>query len=278
VNHSEREVSTPFSNEAPSLPPRYLFGIHPVMEGLFNGISFKKVYLKKSEKTSKGSLARDERIEKIVEICKKEKIQFFFIDETFFEKELPGKHHQGVAAELSAGTRYYPSVGAFLQTLPSDNKVSTILLLDQVTDQQNLGAIARSALFFGVDLIVQETHHASPVDEVVHRISSGASLAIPFCRVEKLSVAINELKEAGYWIAASDLSEIAKPLDTFDPPARCALILGSEGSGVRAHLLRMADAAFSIRGVGMLDSLNVGAAGAIFLQAIFTKHSKSLDH
>ncbi len=239
------------------------------MEGLANQISFKKIYLKKSEKVGKGSIVRDEKIEKIVEICKKEKIQFFFIDESFFEKELPGKHHQGVAGELAGGTRYYPSVAEFLATQETTQKVSCILVLDQVTDQQNLGAIARSALFFGVDLIVQETHHASPVDEVVHRVSSGASLAIPFCRVEKLSQALEDLKKAGYVLLASDVNETSKNLNAVKPAPKVALILGSEGAGIRPHLSRLADEVIAIPGTGVLDSLNVAAAGSIFLNTIF---------
>jgi 23S rRNA (guanosine2251-2'-O)-methyltransferase len=246
----------PASPEA-SAKLRPLFGLNPVLEALKRKLAFKRVLI------AKQSGERNPRHEELIGLCKEQKIQFRFEDPTWFEQNLPGKNHQGVAAELKGGARLITELAPFLETVCAERPRPLILILDRVTDQQNLGAIARSAYFFGVDLIIQETSYSAPVDETVHRVSSGASLVIPFHRCEKLSTALTALGEAGFRVLAADQEGAATPIHEADLSGRVAFILGAEGSGVRPHLLRSAGGIVSIPGNGDFDSLNVGSAAAV---------------
>jgi 23S rRNA (guanosine2251-2'-O)-methyltransferase len=234
----------------------FLYGINPISEALKSNYSFHKIYVLKG--------TSNPRVEKIIEIAKAKKIQFYFEDNDFFNKNGQEFLHQGVIAQLKAGSRQIESLTDFLNNL--DAAKSTILVLDQITDQHNVGAIARSAVFFKADLIILEDHNSAPINEVVHKISSGASLLMPFCFVEKLSVAIETLKSNSYQIVATDLSEESKDITGFTFNEKSALIIGAEGNGIRPHLLRMADEKIKIS--GSFDSLNVSNANAVFLYEI----------
>jgi 23S rRNA (guanosine2251-2'-O)-methyltransferase len=168
-----------------------------------------------------------------------------------------------VAAELKGGTRFIADLDPFLATCRAKNPEAMVMVLDRVTDQQNLGAMARSAHFFGVDLIIQEEHFSAPVDQVVHRVSSGASLLIPFHRCEKLTDALVALTQAGFRVLAPDQEETTPLVDQADLSGPVAFLLGAEGSGVRPHLKRQCQGVVRIAGHAGFDSLNVGSAAAV---------------
>ncbi len=283
---------------------QWIYGLQTVSEALKRGLSFKKIYLRKRDagkdeetegktdlRPAEKKIIKQDRIEAIIAHCKEEKIQFYFAEPDFFYSRFPEKNHQWVAAELKGGSRIVPDLAALIEAIPA-GRTPLILMLDRVTDQQNLGAITRSAYFFGCDAVVMENHHAAPVDETVHRVSSGASLLIPFYTCEKLSQAVEILKSKGFKIfgtvshdepakgepASEDantqttqdagdeskkfpLVELGKA--SFQGPS--AIFLGSEGTGLRPHLVRMCDELIWIRGYLGFDSLNVGSAGAVLL-------------
>ncbi|MBN8218576.1 MAG: 23S rRNA (guanosine(2251)-2'-O)-methyltransferase RlmB [Spirochaetes bacterium] len=255
-----------FDADLPPSPPddggalRPLFGLNPVLEALRRKLAFRRVLIAKS------AGERNPRHEELIALCKEQKVQFRFEEAAWFDEKLPGKNHQGVVAELKGGARLIAELAPFLETVCRERPRPLVLVLDRVTDQQNLGAIARSAYFFGVDLIIQESSYSAPVDETVHRVSSGASLVIPFHRCEKLSSALLTLAEAGFRVLAADQESGAIPIHEADLSGRVAFILGAEGSGVRPHLLRSATAVVSIPGNGDFDSLNVGSAAAVLCQ------------
>jgi len=247
--------------------PYYICGIHPVLEALRAGYRCGRIFLQKGRE--------DERFEQIITIAKKNKIQFFFTDNTELDK-LQQAHHQGVVAELKEGTRYIESISGFLARVLKEEPDAAVLILDGITDKQNLGAITRSACFFGIRLIITEAHGSAPVDAAVHRISSGASLLMPFSRAEKLSTAVNELKTLGFKIYSAVTPEAGGvPLHGFSPQFPCACILGSEGNGVRPHLIRASDATVHIAGSGLFNSLNAAAAGAVFCEHFYSTQPKA---
>ena len=156
------------------------------------------------------------------------------------------------------------SLNEFLASEPSEN--SLVLLLDGITDPQNLGAILRSADGFGVDLVVSPARRSAGTNEVVDRASSGASRWVPVSRETNLNRGIQTLKQAGYWIYGADTHGITA--DTVSLSGRIALVLGSEGDGLSRLVKENCDSLLRITTIGHVDSLNVSVAAGILLYEI----------
>jgi 23S rRNA (guanosine2251-2'-O)-methyltransferase len=137
---------------------------------------------------------------------------------------------------------------------------SLILLLDRVTDPQNLGAVLRTAVAVGVDAVVLPPRRGALLTPGVHRASSGVSFLAPVASPQNLNLAIRTLKEANYWVVAADATPSAQPATEFDWPERTALILGSEGEGVGQLLLRESDFHIALPMNPRVESLNVAVA------------------
>lgn len=165
-----------------------------------------------------------------------------------------GGVHQGVLARL----------GALAETpLPSKSTApghSLVVLLDSITDPQNVGAILRTAVAVGVDAVVLPRRRGVQLTPGVHRASAGMSFFAPVAAPQNLAQAVAELKEAGYWVVAADQSAKTQDATAFDWPARTALILGSEGEGIGALLARESDFHVALPMSGRVESLNVGVA------------------
>lgn len=231
----------------------YLYGINTIQEALQAGHAFKKVYILQSKE-------KNERIEQIISLCKENGVQFRFENNDFFLREGREENHQGVLAELKSSTRFLADPDSVFA-----EEKAVILVLDGITDQQNMGAISRSAWFFGVSLIVIEDHGSAPVNEVVHKISSGASLLIPFYVTPSLLRTIENGKEKGFSVFSTSNSEASKSLYEASFPDKTILIIGSEGKGVRPHLTRLCTESLRIDGNSGFDSLNAASACAVVL-------------
>ncbi|MCJ8190763.1 23S rRNA (guanosine(2251)-2'-O)-methyltransferase RlmB [Sphingomicrobium aestuariivivum] len=172
--------------------------------------------------------------------------------------------HQGVVIECE------PLEDVWLgDVIAEAGEKSTILILDQVTDPHNVGAILRSAAAFDVDAIVTQDRHAPPEGGALAKAASGALETIPWVRVVNLSRALDELAEAGYWrigLAGEAESTLAEALG----PKRVALVLGAEGPGMRANVRDHCDALAKLPISEQMESLNVSNAAAISLYAAAT--------
>lgn len=173
-----------------------------------------------------------------------------------------GAVHQGVVA--LCGEHRYATVQEILDR-GGDKPLA--LLLDSVTDPQNLGALLRSAYLLGAAGVVIPQDRAAPVTAAVVKASSGASELIPVARVPNLVRAMGELKEAGLWLYGAALGERAQPPWALDLRGPAALVLGSEGRGLRPLVRKTCDALVEVPMAGGLHgaSLNVSAAGAVLL-------------
>ncbi|MBK8551471.1 MAG: 23S rRNA (guanosine(2251)-2'-O)-methyltransferase RlmB [Ignavibacteria bacterium] len=158
-----------------------------------------------------------------------------------------------------------------LRDIVEDNKKVTnplILLLDQITDPHNLGAIIRSAVCLGADGIVIPRHNSAEVNHTVIKTSSGAVNYISIAKETNLTNSILFLKNNGYWIAGTDL-QTTKTIFETDLKLPLALIVGSEGSGMRNNLKQQCDILVRIPMAGKIGSLNVSVSTGIFLYEIF---------
>lgn len=170
--------------------------------------------------------------------------------------------HQGVVAVVSE--REHPDLGSFLAELRGKPH-GCVLVLDEINDPQNLGAILRAAECFGVDGVVFSRNRGVGITPVVTKASAGASELVTVVPVANVADAVRKIKAAEFWVVAADSVEGGGSLDSFEFPARAAIIMGSEGRGVQRLLLDLADFRVRIPMVGRVDSLNVGQATAIFL-------------
>jgi 23S rRNA (guanosine2251-2'-O)-methyltransferase len=173
--------------------------------------------------------------------------------------------HRGVVLEIE-DTLSGPetSVELFVESL-GDRKQALVLLLDEITDPHNYGAILRCADQFGVDLVISRNRRSAKHAEVIAKTSAGAAAWVPQAETANLVRAALNLKEAGFWIYGADMEgESAYKLDL---GGRIALVLGSEGSGLSRLIREHCDGLASIPSWGRLDSLNVSvAAGALLYE------------
>ncbi len=172
--------------------------------------------------------------------------------------------HQGLVCQI-APPRMLPLKE--LIALAGKSVYPTLVLLDGIEDPHNVGAILRSCDAFGVDGVVLRRHGQAPVSPTVYRTSAGAACYVRVSEVSSLSNAIRELKEAGYWVVATD-GEAKQPSMDLDYRMPVALVVGSEGKGVSRLVLESSDFVVKIPMRGHVNSLNASVAAGILLAQI----------
>jgi 23S rRNA (guanosine2251-2'-O)-methyltransferase len=169
--------------------------------------------------------------------------------------------HQGVVIEVE------PLEDAWLDDLlHAAPERALLLVLDQVTDPHNVGAILRSAAAFGAIGIVTQDRHSPPESGVIAKAASGALERVPWARVVNLARALEEIGEAGFWrigLTGDAETDLAAALG----PKRVALVLGAEGPGLRPNTREICDSLARLPITGAVESLNVSNAAAVALYA-----------
>ena len=172
--------------------------------------------------------------------------------------------HQGLVLECE------PLEDVYLADVLDGDPARPVVVLDQVTDPHNVGAILRSAAAFGAAALVTQDRHAPPEGGVIGKSASGALELVPWVRVVNLARALEEIAEAGYWrlgLAGEAESTFAEAL----PAGPVALVLGAEGEGLRHNIAAHCDALARLPIGDAMESLNVSNAAAIALYATATR-------
>ena len=190
------------------------------------------------------------------------------------KSELDGRvsgRHQGVVALLHAGATTdaigMMAEGELIDRLTQSAEV-LLLILDGVTDPHNLGACLRSADAAGVTAVIFPKDKSSDVNDVARKVASGAAEAVPWVRVTNLARTIESLQQAGVWVIGTD-GDAETTLYDQDLTGPCALVLGSEGSGMRRLTRERCDFVVRLPMSGSVSSLNVSvAAGVCLFEAV----------
>ncbi len=172
--------------------------------------------------------------------------------------------HQGLVLDCDA------LEDVFLDEVMDNDPARPILVLDQVTDPHNVGAILRSAAAFNAAAIVTQDRHSPPESGTLAKSASGALEVVPWVRVVNLARALDELAEAGYWRIGLD-GDGKATLGEALPAGPVALVLGAEGEGMRHNIVQHCDTIARLPIASAIESLNVSNAAAIALYAIATR-------
>lgn len=228
-----------------------VIGMNPVMELLQN----RETNIEKIE-IFKGT--REERLGKLKSLASARNIKIFSVG----KKE---ENSQGIVAYLS-DYDYYVDFGEFLEKIAKDEK-SIVLILDGVQDPRNFGAIIRSAEIFGVKGIIIPERNSVKINETVIKTSTGAIEHVDIIKVTNISDAIQKLKKLDFWVYGAEGSG-TKYYYEEKYPNKTALVLGSEGEGIRKKVKENCDILIKIPMHGKINSLNVSVAGGILLSEI----------
>lgn len=174
------------------------------------------------------------------------------------------QNHQGVLAKLKNMEFAYAAVEAIFERAEKKNEKALIAILDEIVDPHNLGAIIRSAECAGFHGIVIPKHNSAEVNATVMKTSAGAAIHIPIVQVTNLSRTMKELKARGVWIHGTS-TNATKNYFEMDANDHIAVVIGSEGNGMRRLTEEGCDFLIKIPIFGNIESLNASvAAGIVF--------------
>ncbi len=227
-----------------------LAGIHPVREALRAGRPIDRILI------AKGSTGP--KIQEIIDLAKERQVQLRQDDRGTLDRAAGKVPHQGVVAFHSSLTSQYANFDDLIRGK------GLIVVLDGVEDPHNLGAVVRTAHAAGAAGIVIPERRAVGITETVAKASAGALVHLPIARVVNIGRAIEDLKEAGYWIYGLD--ERGEHLyDQVDITSPVAIVMGGEGHGLHDIVKKKCDFLVRIPMAGAIASLNVSVATGVML-------------
>ena len=233
-----------------------IFGIYPVKEALSSKVIFDKVFIQKGIDSDKiDNLIKDlERANVTVNIVPSEKLN-----------RLTRGNHQGIVA-ITSPVAFHSLENLVEKSLESDT-APLFLILDQITDVRNFGAILRTAECTGVNAVIIQKSGGAPVSGDTVKASAGAIFKIPICKVEHIKDAIFYLQGSGITVVAAT-EKTQSEIYSLDLKKPLAMIMGSEGKGVSKSVLSLVDERASLPLLGEINSLNVSVACGAFLYEV----------
>lgn len=219
----------------------------------------------KSDKTIDKILAlkdsQDKELANILKLAYDKKIKVNLVSRNVLDKESITGKHQGIIA-YTTDFEY----SELEELLDNGGKPNFLLILDGIEDPHNLGSVLRVAECAGVDGVIIGKHRSASVNETVVRVSAGASEHVKVARVTNVNYAIEYLKEKGIWVYAADMDG-AQMYDT-DFTGACAIVIGSEGFGIRKVTKDLCDGVVTIPMQGRVNSLNASVATGVVVYEV----------
>ena len=233
-----------------------IWGRHPVLEALRAGRPLRRLLVAKG--------ARGPAIDEIFALARHARIPYDVRDKSQLDR-LAGPRHQSVVAYLAAAT--YADYSQLLTELPEGRAL--LVFLDQIQDPHNLGAIIRSAHALGAHGLVVPERESAGLSPAALKASAGAALHLPVCRVSNLQKALQKAADIGLFVVGL-AADGDRPCTETDFAQSCALVIGSEGRGLRRMVQQRCDALVQIpMVVDAVGSFNASVAAGIVLYEVY---------
>jgi len=230
-----------------------IFGIRAVIEAIKSGENIDKIFLQKG--------LRGELFSELEQLLKKERLNSSYVPVEKLNR-LSKKNHQGVVAQIAPIT--FHDIEDLVMNVIESGKTPLFLLLDQLSDVRNFGAIVRTAECTGVSGIIIQKKGGAPVNGDAIKTSAGALFKMPICKVDHIKDAVFYMQASGIKvIAATEKTDNTIYDVSFKEP--CAIIMGSEGKGINPSVLKVSDDKAKLPLLGEIESLNVSVACGAFL-------------
>jgi len=233
-----------------------IFGIRAVIEAIKSEKTLDKVFVQKG--------LRGELFQQLDQLLRQNSVNVSYVP---IEKlnRLTKKNHQGEVAHISPIE--YHELDNLIMNVFESGETPLFLLLDQLSDVRNFGAIIRTAECTGVHGIIIQKKGGAPVNGDTVKTSAGAIFKIPICKVDHIKDAMFHLQASGIKVIAATEKTTCLMYDTsFKEP--CAIIMGSEGKGISPSILKLADASAKLPLLGEIASLNVSVACGVLLYEV----------
>lgn len=229
----------------------WLTGFHAVEEAISAGRALDRIVIARGR--------HGERLEAVVRLAKSHSIPVRFEDRQQIDRLVGTREHQGIAALAAAK----PAV-ELEDLLRAKTGQGLLVLLDGIEDPHNLGAIIRTSLAAGANGVVIPERRAAGLTDTVERASAGALAHLPVARVKNLVRAMEEMKEAGYWLVGLD-ERAEKNYTEVDLKGSVGIVLGGEGEGLHELTRKRCDFLVSIPTTGPVRALNASVAAGVVL-------------
>ena len=233
-----------------------VFGLRAIIEAIHAGKVFDKIFLKQG---TKGELGTE-----LLILAKEHEISFKIVPQEKLDS-ITRKNHQGAIGFIAPVD--YQNFEEIITFVFEKGEDPVVLVLDEITDVRNFGAMARTALCMGVNAIVIPANGSVTITPDAIKTSAGALLSIPVCKVKSLPVAIEKMKEYGLQIigCTEKGSDLINELNLSGP---LAIVMGSEEKGLSNPILRISDKLAKIQVTGPVHSLNVSVATGMVLYEV----------
>lgn len=228
-----------------------IYGRKPVIDAIDSGVKIYKAFVIKQN---------SKIVDEIISKLQRANVEINFVDKRFFDKI--DMNHQGVMVEAES-FQY--------KDLKDLDKYQRLIILDQIEDPHNLGAIIRSAESFGFDGVIIPERRSASVSPIVYKTSAGAINNINIIMVKNTNRAIEEIKEAGFWVYGL-AGEASSPIDQVDLKGKVCLIVGNEGKGLSRLVRENCDILINIPMKGFVNSLNASVASAIAMYEVLRQN------
>lgn len=233
-----------------------IFGKNPILEALKSERSINKILIAKD--SQKGFN------QEILKTAKERKIPFQIVEKSHLDKLLPQQNHQGVMALVAAAE--YVGWQDILAKAREKQEDPLIIMLDEIEDPHNLGAILRTADGAGAHGVIIPKRRAVPLTEGVAKASAGAVEHVPVARVSNLAQTMESLKKEGCWIVGTSLK--GKNIYQQDLKGPLVIVIGNEGKGLGRLIEEKCDFLVNLPMQGKIQSLNASVAAGIIMYEV----------
>lgn len=250
-SQNQKKACTSVNTE---LPEDVLIGRNAVIEAIRSGRGINKLLIADGDK--EGS------VKEVISLAKEQGIVIQFVERSKIEGIAGGLRHQGVLAYVAPVA--YSDLETILQAAETKGEAPFLLLLDELEDPHNLGALLRTADATGVHGVLIPKRRSVPLTATVAKTSAGAVEYVPVARIGNIAQTLRKLKDKGFWVAGADMDGSQNYYEA-DLTGPLVLVVGSEGHGMSRLTKEQCDFIVKMPMVGKINSLNASVAGSILM-------------